>query len=218
MFFYTGCDGNVDLVFALDCSESVLDPIHTHTHPLQTWELYKGFVKAIIQRLPVGISTQVATIVFSSTAEVIFHFNEYRNSINIQDAVSGIQFMGGNTNTAHMLRQAQEEVFKPNSGDRPSARNVLVILSDGLFNMNIDSAFHRAVDLKASGTEIYTMASGMEIHANHLHNLASEPTDKYFIHSTNVSQLEDIADVLVHRICGLPDPDPVPTEPPSKLM
>jgi len=42
-----------------------------------------------------------------------------------------LPYLGGGTNTAAALRLLREVIFRPENGDRPSARNVVVLIANG---------------------------------------------------------------------------------------
>ena len=45
-------------------------------------------------------------------------------------------FSFGNTFTAEAIRVARGEMFQEQHGDRPEAKNIMVIVTDGLDNVN----------------------------------------------------------------------------------
>ena len=56
-----GCNTNLDLLFIVDSSESVLDHDPVGEEGL-SWSCIKNFTKGLVARLPVGSNTRVAAI------------------------------------------------------------------------------------------------------------------------------------------------------------
>ena len=199
----------MDLVLAIDSSSSVI--ADNVPDPLQDFTLQKNFLKNIVQGLPVGTDTRVSTVRYASDSNVFFRFNDYENSINIQDAIWSIRFSGGSTNTAGALQMISDDVMGLQNGARPGARDVLVILTDGLSNMNQNFTAGNAQLLKDAGFEIFTVATSKEVNMAELEVIASSPVSRHLFQTQNSSALEDIVDTVVHRICNLPDPTVTPT-------
>ena len=55
-----------------------------------------------------------------------------------------MEFSYGRTNTAHAVELARHVMFKPERGDRPEARNILVVLTDGFNNLNVQRTLEQA--------------------------------------------------------------------------
>ena len=158
----TGCDGNIDLVFAIDSSNSVLESNY-QSQPLEGWTQHKNFLKSVVQNLPVGSSTLVSAVRYSTQADIMFHFDQFENSINIQDALWNMDPRGGNTNTASALRTIDVSIMTSSRGERSNARDVLVILTDGLSNIDETRTAQYAQNLKNSGIEIFAVSTSNEI-------------------------------------------------------
>jgi len=68
-------------------------------------------------------------------------------------------------------------MFKWSSGDRPDARNVAIVITDGAANEDRLRTVPAAVAARVDGVHIVTMAVGSTVDSAMLHSIASPPTD-----------------------------------------
>lgn len=71
----------------------------------------------------------------------------------ISRAIEKIDYIGKNTNTADGLRKIRTQVLGK-AGDRPDARNVVVVITDGKANREQENTLTEAKKIKALGTEV----------------------------------------------------------------
>ena len=96
---HLGCSSKVDVSFMIDLSGSI-----------QRRNAFKvlDFVNAVISRLRVHRDeTRVGAVVFNDRAKEVFPLNEYSETGEVMEAVSMIQYTGGQTNIADALRFVQ---------------------------------------------------------------------------------------------------------------
>ena len=65
----------------------------------------------------------------------MFHLNQLTTREEAVDAVNGIAWRRGRTNTASALRYARTDMFTETNGDREDVINVAVVVTDGGSNM-----------------------------------------------------------------------------------
>lgn len=69
-------------------------------------------------------------------------------------------------------------MFQPSFGDRPSADNLVILLTDGQSNVNFYDTIPSARDLKSDGVTIIGIGIGLS-NADELNAIASGPTDVF---------------------------------------
>ena len=67
--------------------------------------------------------------------ELLHSFLLHRTNAELATAIDGVGFSFGYTFTAEAIRIARTEMFTEENGDRPDAKNIMVIITDGLDNV-----------------------------------------------------------------------------------
>ena len=75
---------------------------------------------------------QIGVVVFSESAQLEFALNSYATKQDVCTAIENIPYVGATTNTPEALRITRTECFSEENGDRPAARNVAIIITDGV--------------------------------------------------------------------------------------
>ena len=128
MSFIAACREQVDLVFILDASGS----IQAHN-----FNIMKQFVADFVEEIDVDTGgARIALISYSNNVRREFDLNTYDNRRDIINAVMNVPYIRGTTNTASALQYIRTEVFQQARGDRPGARNVAFLITDGQSNDN----------------------------------------------------------------------------------
>ena len=149
---------------------------------------------------------QVAMVTFSSAPSNVFHLNQHATSMNIQDGISAASFRGGNTNSAAALRAVRESSLTLGRGARNTARQVIVMFSDGLSNLDEDLTIPEAIKIKQIA-EVFTITLSKEHNLQVLQAIASVPFHEHIMIADDISDLDDwMALTLAHRICDMDDP------------
>ena len=94
---------------------------------------------------------------YSNSAVVYFPLDRYDNSRDITDRIQQLPYDDGRTNITGALKVTRLEVFQRNAGDRQSAPNVLILISDGTPNDEVGGERAEADLLKAAGTTIVSV-------------------------------------------------------------
>ncbi len=205
--YLADCDTDVDLAFIIDASQSIRDhdPLE---HPLQTWHALTNFTRDIIAPFPIGRNTRVSAVVYGARPTVEFHLDWYHNLEDVSTALWRMDSDRGNTNTAAALRAARTQIYNGDHGARGAARNVVVFIGDGISNLDAQYTRNEARYLKEmSYAEVFIVAVSEEIHEADLLHIASEPKEHHFLQVMDPMQVGGLVDLLVHRICKVPDPE-----------
>lgn len=166
MSFCTVCHDKVDLVYLLDASGSV---------ELPNFNKEKAFISQSLSRFVIGPDdAQVSVVMYSNQPENAFNLNKFTDSASIVNAINRIPYPAGGTYTSAALKYAGTNSFTPASGDRPDAKNVLVVITDG---KSADPAKTQAEAqaLKQQGAIIIAIGIGNGIDKNELNGIASGP-------------------------------------------
>lgn len=204
-----GCDGDMDLIFLMDSSESIIenDPFGK---PYHNWQILKNFTKDVVKRLPVDNGdTAVGVIQYASKVINNFDLGRYQRVSEIREEIDKVNHMGGYTYTSEGLKQVSTQLFMGYK-----QRKVVVVLTDGLSNYDIQDTIPEAERLKQQNVEVYTVGLTKYIDEDELRGLASFPPSKYFLHLDDPNSFHYKVEVLVYRLCNLPDPTE-PTAPPE---
>lgn len=100
---FAECQGQkVELVFVQDSSESVTE---------DNFEKAKTFIADIVRQLPVGPDNiRVALVRYGFKAHVIADLNNSSDVRAVTEAVSGMEYVGGGTNTGGALQVVRDNV------------------------------------------------------------------------------------------------------------
>ncbi|XP_032223549.1 cuticlin-6 [Nematostella vectensis] len=132
--------------------------------------------------------TRFAAITFADTARISFPFTTRKEAYR---QLSKVPFIAGTTNTQEALNLAQRELFgKKNSGATPGAIGRVLIITDGLSNVQRNLTLFNAYKLKMAGPEIYVVAVGQYLYGLHeLVGLASS-TENHLFRAQSMRGLE----------------------------
>ena len=159
-------------------------------------------MKLVLQRFKIfegGI--HVGLIRFSTSARVIFNFEEYFTNQEINAAIDSMSYVRGGTFTDKALRLARNKLFleKPVGSSRPLIPKFLVVLTDGI-SMNTRITAMEAKALKERGVHIIVVGVGRNLARKELINMASSPQD--VITATSFRTLKRIVVLAKEKVCG----------------
>ena len=126
--YVSDCNQELDIAFILHSS-----PRDSATEELGTaFNKSLQFVRDVLSHLDfTSGKTRAALITFNSWAHVRFGLDSFSNRDAIYSALESIPLGEGNaTFTSEAIRLAREDVFDPQRGDRSTALNVAVIVTD----------------------------------------------------------------------------------------
>uniref|UniRef100_K1PE28 Collagen alpha-1(XII) chain n=1 Tax=Magallana gigas TaxID=29159 RepID=K1PE28_MAGGI len=162
----TECTKDADLVFLIDTSRSL---------GLRAYQKELQFVERVLEGYEIGTNrTKVAVITFSAGSRLEFDFNRYNTKADVLQGIRNIPYTDGMSTTIYRaLEQARREVFVPEAGDRPSFKNLAVILTDGETNpgsfdpysflMGKTLTRQEANQLKFHGVEVFGIGVGHRV-------------------------------------------------------
>ncbi|XP_025765357.1 integrin alpha-M [Oreochromis niloticus] len=190
------CPPQVDIAFLLDGSGSVSSP---------DFQKMTKFVKDLIQSFVLN-DAQFSVSQFSTSPWVHFYFKTFSSSGSVETDINEIKQYRGATFTAKAIRHVVNTVFIPKEGMRPSARKVLIVITDGQSN---DRTYLDGAVQLAESKNIVRFAIGVgnaftKTEAKReLRTIASSPSDKYVFQVENFDALEIIRQNLQEKIFSI---------------
>ena len=116
----------LDLAFVLDASGSIGS---------SNWPTIIDFCRDLVDTLTVGSAySQVAVVIFSTSATVNFNLNSYLTKADVLAAIDRLVYTGGVTNLNAALGLLNTNVYADGNGMRAGAEKVAVIITDGVDN------------------------------------------------------------------------------------
>ncbi|XP_060566778.1 uncharacterized protein LOC132725621 isoform X26 [Ruditapes philippinarum] len=189
------CEARADIVFLLDSSGSV-----GHID----FRRVKQFVHNMVSDLQIGRDkTRVGLVTYSSNSRHGFFMSKYYNLYELQNAIAGIGYEYGDTNTAAGLRLVRERYFGGANGDRQNIQNFLIIVTDGVSNINPDETITEAKMLKDEGVHIYAVGIGNFDHYE-INSIASPPAAQNAFILSDYTALGNISSSIVKKTCRDP--------------
>ncbi|XP_076459446.1 LOW QUALITY PROTEIN: uncharacterized protein LOC143292771 [Babylonia areolata] len=183
------CEESKDIVFVVDSSTSV---------GRENFEVMLQYVKSLVEDLTAGgPNHQYSLIIYSTEVTTVFSLNRYQNPQQILDAISTTRYDPGQTNTAGGLRQARQ-MFQPGFGERPTAEDVVILLTDGQSNINYYDTIPAADDLKSDGVTIIGIGIGLT-NADELSSVASGQDNIFQV--AKFDALEDVETKILEASC-----------------
>ena len=120
----------VDLCFIIDSSGSIRD---NNQGNVDNWSLQLEFLSRLVDLFAIGTDlTKVGAVVFSEQVRLAFSLDTYTDAQSIKDAILGLGYLGGTTNTPEGLRVTRDQCFNQANGDRPNVQNLAIFISDGV--------------------------------------------------------------------------------------
>uniref|UniRef100_A0A8C6YAS9 Collagen type XIV alpha 1 chain n=1 Tax=Naja naja TaxID=35670 RepID=A0A8C6YAS9_NAJNA len=179
-----------DLVFLVDGSWSIGDA---------NFNKIIGFLYNTVGALdkigPDG--TQVAIGQFSDDTRTEFKLNAYRSKETLLDAIQHIAYKGGNTKTGRAIKHAQQILFTLESGTRKGIPKVLVVITDGRSQDDVNQVSR---EMQLDGFSIFAIGVADADYAE-LVNIGSKPSDRHVFFVDDFDAFKKIEDELITFVC-----------------
>lgn len=109
-----------DLVIMVDSSTVSMD----------TFNSMLEYARQITSRLSIDDEKfRVGVMSFGTEQEMTYHMNTYNTRDRAVNGINQVQYLQGETNTAAAFDYVRENMFTSNNGDRPWARNYILLLT-----------------------------------------------------------------------------------------
>ncbi|XP_064630804.1 matrilin-2-like [Lineus longissimus] len=196
------CDSEADIVFILDASGSVGDP---------NFEKMRDFVEGMVRKLALDSgAVRVGLLSYSFTADPVFNLNDHSSNVDVLLGIQGMGYSGGGTSTAVAIKYARETMFTVANGDRSSAKNIAVVVTDGKSSDPAGTLAESALAHDA-GITLFALGIGDAVDTDELKGIASDPDEEYMYRVSSFDVLSSVSDTIVDGTCYVPEP-PTTTE------
>ena len=188
----------MDLAFVVDSSGSVKEP---------DFRIGLDFIVKVCQFFDIGYpeGTKIALVRFSSSPNIIFHFNTYVNKNDVLDAIRATTYVKGGTRTDLALLMAHEQIFgNPTNGVRPKelgVPRVLVLLTDGKSTSGMGAIVNSSTLLREDGVNIFVIAIGKNINKEELNIIASDPDADHVVSSNTFAEINNMVEKMRESSC-----------------
>ena len=200
------CDQQEDIVFLVDSSGSIYE---------DNWPTVLEFMKSIVRDYTIGPNNvRVGVAIFADNVQSIFQLNTYSTQYEMLNEIDDIPFLGTSTNTAAAIRYMRTTMFTPQNGDRYSAPNSAIIITDGVPKINNEVNEPRRLALQEAdlarrqGINMFTVGIGPELTTEFLAQIADKPTNTHVFQVNQVRELETILNQVAAATCNTPNPTP----------
>ncbi|XP_061170095.1 mucin-5AC-like [Saccostrea echinata] len=179
-----------DILFVLDASTSI---------KITNFEKERNFVAGFVNDLDIGPNdVQVSVGTFSDNARGYFYLHTHQNKTDLLNAIRNIPYEYGQTHTHLAFQLAEQYIFTNFSGDRPSATNIVFVLTDGQ-SQNHTATFLGAQKLKDAGVKIYAIGIGGHVQKSELQDIASDSGHVFMVDS--FADLPSIHNLVQRTYC-----------------
>uniref|UniRef100_A0A8C2X9R8 Collagen, type XIV, alpha 1b n=1 Tax=Cyclopterus lumpus TaxID=8103 RepID=A0A8C2X9R8_CYCLU len=179
-----------DLVFLVDGSWSIGDD-----NFLKIIRFLYSTSGALDQIGPDG--TQVAIAQFSDDARTEFKLNSYSDKERLLDAINKISYKGGNTKTGRAIQHVKENIFTVEGGVRRGIPNVLVVLTDGRSQDDVNKV---SKEMQMEGYIVFAIGFA-DADYGELVSIASSPSDRHVFFVDDLDAFTNIEEKLVTFVC-----------------
>ncbi|XP_061617018.1 collagen alpha-1(XIV) chain-like isoform X1 [Phyllopteryx taeniolatus] len=141
--------------------------------------------------------TQVAIAQFSDDTRTEFALNAYDDKERLLDAVNKISYKGGNTKTGRAIQHVKDSIFTAQGGVRRGVPKVLVVLTDGRSQDDVDEV---SEEMRAEGFVVFAIGFA-DADYGELLSIASKPSDRHVFFVDDLDAFKKIEEKLVTFVC-----------------
>ncbi|XP_067305122.1 collagen alpha-1(XIV) chain isoform X5 [Pseudorasbora parva] len=141
--------------------------------------------------------TQVAIVQFSDDARTEFKLNSYSDKEALLDAVQRITYKGGNTKTGRAIKHVKEAIFTEDAGVRRGIPKVLVVLTDGRSQDDVNKI---SKEMQMEGYIIFAIGFA-DADYGELVNIASKPSERHVFFVDDLDAFKKIEEQLITFVC-----------------
>ncbi|XP_057680160.1 collagen alpha-1(XXI) chain [Corythoichthys intestinalis] len=186
-----GCSTAVnDLVFIVDGSWSV---------GVADFETAKQWLINITSQFDISSHyTQVAVVQYSDTHRLEIPLGKQQSAAELIQAIRGITYMGGNTQTGRAIKFAVDHVFATSQRASQVKNRIAVVVTDG---KSQDDVMDASIEAKAQGITVFAVGVGNEITNSELISIANKPASTYVLYAEDYTTIDRIRDSMEQKLC-----------------
>ncbi|XP_073341494.1 collagen alpha-1(XIV) chain-like [Pagrus major] len=141
--------------------------------------------------------TQVAIAQFSDDARTEFQLSSHGNKEALLEAIQKIRYKGGNTKTGRAIKHVKESIFTQEAGARRGVPKVLVVLTDGRSQDDVNKV---SKEMQMDGYIIFAIGFA-DADYGELVNIASKPSDRHVFFVDDLDAVKKIEEQLITFVC-----------------
>ena len=191
-FILTACEDTdeTDIVFIVDSSTSVGSA---------NFETMLNAIKSFITDIDIDTGKiRIGLLTYNTKTYVQFHLNRYSSKSDILKAIDRVEYRLGSTNTADAIQLARTRMFSIGRGARKEANHVLIVITDGISNINYDRVLPESELARSEGIVTLGVGVGVE-RTKELDVIAGTPENRLVIE--RFDQLQEKLKSLFTSIC-----------------
>lgn len=149
---------HLDVCLVIDSTGSIKD-MNPPDQSYDNWMLQLEFLAQLVDLFTIGpLETRVGAVVFAGFARLIFTLITHTDVQSVNNALLGLTYYGGLTNTEEAFRVAREECFNVTNGERSNVPNLIIFISDGepFPPSSRDAAIAESESLRKAGVMIFS--------------------------------------------------------------
>ena len=180
-------------MFVLDSSGSI---------GIDNWLKVLNFTKSVAGDFQLGAdAVQIGVITYGNRARTQFYLNTYSSGQNISNAIDNIRWLDQNTNTSGGIRLMYTDLFNQRNGDRPSAPNIGIVITDGVSTFDANLTIPEADTARSRGIIMFAIGIGEEISQDELNGIGNRPSRQFVFNAENFDALIAIREQVVVAAC-----------------
>lgn len=135
---------------------------------------------------------------YSDTPRLEIPLGKHHGGPDLIQAIEGISYLGGNTQTGRAIKFAVDHVF-PSSQRTSTVKNrIAVVVTDG---KSQDDVVDASVEARAQGITVFAVGVGTEITTSELMSIANKPEGTYVLNAEDYANIDRIRDSMEQRLC-----------------
>lgn len=159
------------------------------------------FVKTTTQGFDINQNqVEVSVVTFSDKPHLEFHLNKYHDKNSVVNAISGIHYIAGGTNTADALKYARQTSFTTANGARAHSAKIAIVITDGKSN-SAGATANEANLLRNDGVTVFSIGVGAGPKTSELNAMATDPDNQHVFVVNNFDALTQIKSELQKKAC-----------------
>ncbi|XP_051921656.1 collagen alpha-1(XIV) chain isoform X4 [Hippocampus zosterae] len=141
--------------------------------------------------------TQVAICQFSDDARTEVQLSSHANKEALLETIQRIKYKGGNTKTGRAIKHVKESIFTSDAGARRGVPKVLVVLTDGRSQDDVNKV---SKEMQMDGYIIFAIGFA-DADYGELVNIASKPSDRHVFFVDDLDAVKKIEEQLITFVC-----------------
>ena len=161
-----------------------------------------GFVDLVVQQIGVGDDfNRFAVATFSTYTDIKVHLRDFRgDELGLSYDILTIRYAPGQTNTGAAINIVREQIFTFQNGDRPDAPDIVLLITDGISNINKGLTEKEAAKSRKAGLNFFTVGIGLQSDRE-LKQIVDNDYKKVFL-VDDFTELNAIANDISTKICN----------------